>query len=272
PGAPDMVKAFRDQSQDAPRRFNCSMIVSPDSCFQAQIFCRNASRPMSRRPGSWRSAMRRSTTIWVAMPAWSWPGCHSVSKPRIRCQRTRMSCSVLFSAWPICRLPVTFGGGITTEKLSAPGFALAPAAKAFLAAHSRAIRASAVCASKFLSMAMVFHPLNRVGDSEARAKGQEALGQELRCNPLPEGKILKPGPRALDHTPGRRAPGQPREILRQCRMGIKGVNRPGIEQCRHGRAICQRERACDPAVVVAGSQMPLGCDIGAIQLFFLLGH
>ena len=58
----------------------------------------------------------------------------------------------------MCRLPVTFGGGITTEKLSAPGFALAPAAKAFFAAHSPAIRASADCASKFLSMAMSLTP------------------------------------------------------------------------------------------------------------------
>ena len=27
----------------------------------------------------------------------------------------RMSCSVLFSAWPICSEPVTFGGGMTIE-------------------------------------------------------------------------------------------------------------------------------------------------------------
>ena len=41
-----------------------------------------------------------------------------------------MSCSVLFSAWPMWSEPVTLGGGITIEKLSAPGFAFAPAAKA----------------------------------------------------------------------------------------------------------------------------------------------
>ena len=32
---------------------------------------------------------------------------------RIRSKRIRMSCKVLLSACPICRLPVTFGGGMT---------------------------------------------------------------------------------------------------------------------------------------------------------------
>ena len=158
PGAPDMVKALRDQSSDAPSRFSWPMMVPPDSCFHAQTFCRNASRPISRRPGSCRSAMRRSTTIWVAMPAWSCPGCHSVSCPCIRCQRTRMSCSVLLSAWPICSEPVTFGGGITTENAGAPGLALAPAAKASAASHAAAIRASAEAASKVLSMLICVIP------------------------------------------------------------------------------------------------------------------
>ena len=36
---------------------------------------------MSRRPGSCRSISCRSTTICVAMPAWSVPGCHSTSLP-----------------------------------------------------------------------------------------------------------------------------------------------------------------------------------------------
>jgi hypothetical protein len=42
----------------------------------------------------------------------------------------RISCSVLFSAWPMCREPVTFGGGITMVKASAPSLAPAPALKA----------------------------------------------------------------------------------------------------------------------------------------------
>ena len=70
---------------------------------------------ISRRLFSWRSINWRSTTICVAMPAWSVPGCHSTSLPRIRSNRHRMSCSVLFSAWPICNEPVTFGGGMTIE-------------------------------------------------------------------------------------------------------------------------------------------------------------
>jgi hypothetical protein len=33
------------------------------------------------------AASWRSTTIWVAMPAWSVPGCHSTSRPRMRSKR-----------------------------------------------------------------------------------------------------------------------------------------------------------------------------------------
>ena len=45
------------------------MMVPPDSAFQAQTFSRNFARPIARRPGSYRSIIWRSTTIWVAMPA-----------------------------------------------------------------------------------------------------------------------------------------------------------------------------------------------------------
>src|ERR1044072_238769 len=45
------------------------------------------------------------------MPAWSVPGCHNTSRPRMRSKRQRMSCSVLLSACPMCSEPVTFGGG-----------------------------------------------------------------------------------------------------------------------------------------------------------------
>ncbi len=62
------------------------------------------------------SARSRSTTICVAMPAWSVPGCHSASRPCIRRQRISTSCTVKVSAWPMCRLPVTFGGGIMIVK------------------------------------------------------------------------------------------------------------------------------------------------------------
>ena len=52
------------------------------------------------------------------MPAWSVPRIQSVLLPRIRFIRTSASCIEPFSAWPMCRAPVTFGGGIATEKFS----------------------------------------------------------------------------------------------------------------------------------------------------------
>ncbi len=110
-----MVKRSRDQSQEAPSRLSWLMIVPPDSAFHAHTFSRNFSRPRSRREGSWRSISCRSTTICVAMPAWSVPGCQSTSRPRMRSNRASTSCSVLLSAWPICSEPVTFGGGITMQ-------------------------------------------------------------------------------------------------------------------------------------------------------------
>src|SRR5208282_1346175 len=59
------------------------------------------------------------------MPAWSVPGRYSVLKPRMRCQRVRMSISVWSSMWPMCNIPVTFGGGITMEKTGPGAFASA---------------------------------------------------------------------------------------------------------------------------------------------------
>ena len=125
-----MVKASRDQSQEAPRRFSWPMMVPRDVIFCCQTRERKASRPISRRVGSPLAAISRSVTICVAMPAWSVPGCQSVSNPCMRFQRTRMSCSVLLKAWPMCNEPVTLGGGIMIEKGALPGLALAPAAKA----------------------------------------------------------------------------------------------------------------------------------------------
>ena len=56
-----------------------------------------------------------STTDWVAIPAWSVPRIHIVFRPRIRLIRIRASWIVPFSAWPMWRAPVTFGGGIAIE-------------------------------------------------------------------------------------------------------------------------------------------------------------
>ena len=46
------------------------------------------------------------------MPAWSVPGSHSALSPHMRRQRITRSCSVNCSAWPMCSLPVTLGGGM----------------------------------------------------------------------------------------------------------------------------------------------------------------
>ena len=113
------MKRSRSQSQEAPRRFSCRMIVPPDSSFHFHTRWTNASRP-----SAWRvvpsAASCRSTTTCVAIPAWSIPGCQRALNPSMRFQRTRMSWSVLFSAWPMWSEPVTFGGGMTMQY----GFAL----------------------------------------------------------------------------------------------------------------------------------------------------
>ena len=137
-----MVKRSRDQSQDAPSRFSWLTMVPPLSAFHCQTRSRNFSRPMSRRPGSCRSINCRSTTICVAMPAWSVPGCHSTSRPRMRSKRQRMSCSVLLSACPMCSEPVTFGGGITMVKGAASLRSGRPALNAPLSSQIRDMRPS----------------------------------------------------------------------------------------------------------------------------------
>src|SRR5271168_2351488 len=45
------------------------------------------------------------------MPAWSVPGTQRDVSPRMRFQRVRMSISAWLSMWPMCRRPVTLGGG-----------------------------------------------------------------------------------------------------------------------------------------------------------------
>ena len=182
-----MVNASRSQSALAPSRCNWPMIVPRDLTFCSQTRDRNLSRPMSRREGSPFLAISRSVTICVAIPAWSVPGCQRVSSPFIRCQRTRISCSVLLKAWPMCKLPVTFGGGIITEKAGCPGLALAPAAKALASSQSFEIRASASAGVKFFSMGIAGILLSWTCFSGSREKGQALGTAELRS----AGSILK---------------------------------------------------------------------------------
>ena len=100
----------------------------------------NAFRPRSDRSlpsaASWRS-----TTFWVAMPAWSVPGTHSTSCPSMRLKRHNTSWRVLFRACPMWREPVTLGGGITMEKDGAPE----PAGAKWSAASQRAYHSPSTC-------------------------------------------------------------------------------------------------------------------------------
>ena len=78
-----MVNRSLSQSQDEPSLLSWLMILPPYSFRHSQTRSMNLSRPIW-----WRSvpsaANWRSTTFWVAIPAWSVPGCHRVLKPSIR--------------------------------------------------------------------------------------------------------------------------------------------------------------------------------------------
>src|SRR5271166_159898 len=63
-----------------------------------------------------------------------------------------MSCSVLLSAWPICRLPVTFGGGMTTQNGLASLRSGRPDWKAPVSSQKAETRASTAAASNDLSI------------------------------------------------------------------------------------------------------------------------
>src|SRR5947208_7265756 len=106
------VNRVRLQSHDAPIIISCSRIVPPVSLTNAQTRATNASRPRSKRVFP-SFAMRRSTTFCVAIPAWSVPGSHRASRPRIRSNRMSTSCVTLFRPWPMCSTAVTLGGGMT---------------------------------------------------------------------------------------------------------------------------------------------------------------
>ena len=64
-------------------RLSWLMMVPPFSARQAQTRSMNLSRPRSWRL-RFSLASCRSTTFWVAMPAWSVPGTHRVLSPRMR--------------------------------------------------------------------------------------------------------------------------------------------------------------------------------------------
>ena len=86
------------------------MIVEPVFARHSHTWSTNASRPSSSRVRPF-AASCRSTTVCVAMPAWSVPACHSTLRPCMRFRRISASCTEPFSAWPMWSEPVTFGGG-----------------------------------------------------------------------------------------------------------------------------------------------------------------
>ncbi len=106
-----MVNLLRRQSGLAPRTRCCRAMRPPLFAFHFQTRSTKASRPRSWRvlPSRWSC---RSTTVWVAMPAWSIPGCQRVLKPSIRWKRMSASSRVQRCAWPMCSEPVTLGGGM----------------------------------------------------------------------------------------------------------------------------------------------------------------
>ena len=129
------VNRSRLQSQEAPRRAQLVDDRAAGLGLPLPDLARRTPRGPCRGGRCCRSAASwRSTTIWVAMPAWSVPGSHSAALPRIRSKRVSTSCRVLFSAWPMCSEPVTFGGGMTIETARRAGSSLG--AKAPDASHA----------------------------------------------------------------------------------------------------------------------------------------
>ena len=109
-----IVKQVLSQSQEAPSRFNCSRMMPPCFSVHAQACFKNSSR--ERSLFSMPSLLSLATTLAsVAMEAWSVPGTQQAFLPSKRARLTSTSCIVLFSMCPMCRTPVTLGGGITIQ-------------------------------------------------------------------------------------------------------------------------------------------------------------
>ena len=113
------MKYSRLQSIEAPNLLICLVIVDPDCSFHSQTFSKNFSRPRSCLE-IFLASNWRSTTIWVAIPAWSVPGTQRVFLPCIRAWRVSPSMMVWLNACPIWSVPVTLGGGSWMQKFSCP--------------------------------------------------------------------------------------------------------------------------------------------------------
>src|SRR6266568_8565830 len=98
----------------------------------------------------------------------------------MRCHRVRMSISVCSSMCPMCRDPVTFGGGITIEN-TGPG-AFASARNNCCSTQARAQRGSICCGSYAfgISRGIAFcDPLDSSGSSADRVHGRQRLNTSL---------------------------------------------------------------------------------------------
>ncbi|KAA6416717.1 MAG: hypothetical protein FRX49_13328 [Trebouxia sp. A1-2] len=104
----------QQQLQEKTTPFGVNFMTSQVLHRAAQIVQQNS--PRSCRVKPFLLAKSFSTTVWVAIPAWSVPGSHSTLYPLMRLHRTTVSWMALVRAWPRCREPVTFGGGITMTK------------------------------------------------------------------------------------------------------------------------------------------------------------
>ena len=115
-----MVKRSPSKSTEQPMRRIWFWMMPPYSCVQSQQASMKASRPISRRflPSSFSFL---STLVWVAIPAWSVPRIQRVERPRMRAWRTMASWMESSSAWPMCSMPVTLGGGMVTVQSPTPG-------------------------------------------------------------------------------------------------------------------------------------------------------
>ena len=80
-------EALAATNRSSRRGDHLALDASAVFCFPLPDAGSNSSRP-SCGGSIPLSASWRSTTIWVAMPAWSVPGSQRVISPRMRCQRT----------------------------------------------------------------------------------------------------------------------------------------------------------------------------------------
>ena len=103
-------------------------------------------------------ASSRSTTIWVAMPAWSRPGCQRTSKPAHPVPAGEDVHQRVVEGVAHVQAPVTLGGGSRMREGLGAGPALAPARKASAASQAALTAGSAVAASKVFSIGMGSDP------------------------------------------------------------------------------------------------------------------